>query len=60
MYDAMDIVEIGQAFEHSECDLGNNVYVNGAYSLVNAIQRSLVHELHADTDVGVREERAVE
>lgn len=60
MNDAMDIVEISQAFKDSECNLGDDFDVNRTYSLVDTIQRALVCEFHANTDIRVGEKGAVE
>ena len=58
--DTVDVVQIREALEHGESDLGDHLDVDGADLFVYAVERALVHELHADADVGVGEERAVE
>jgi hypothetical protein len=60
MDDAMDIIEICQAFEHSQGDLADDVDIDGANLFVDTVEGALVHGLHADADVGVGDESAVE
>ena len=60
MNNPMHIIQIRQALEHRQRDLAHNINLNRANLLVYPVQRALVHELHADADVGVRYERAVE
>ena len=59
MDDAVDIIKICQAFQHSQSDLANDVDVDGANLLVDTVKRSLVHVFHADADVGIGEEGAI-
>ena len=54
--DMVDLVEVGQALEHGEGDLADNVDVDGAYALVYGVERALVGEFHADADVWIGEE----
>jgi len=58
--DPMNIVQVRQPLQHGQCDLPYDIDVNGTNLLVNPVQRSLIHELHADADIGIRDERAVE
>lgn len=58
--DAMDIVEICQAFQDSQCNLANDVDIDWANFLVDTVQRALIRELHADADIWIRQKRAVE
>ena len=51
--DAMDIIEISQPFKNSQGDLSDNIDINWTNLLVDAIQRTFVHELHTDADVGI-------
>lgn len=60
MDDAMDIIQIRQAFQHGESDLTDNINVDSANLLVDTIQGALVHEFHAYADVGICEECPVE
>lgn len=73
MYDAMSIVQVDEAFQDRLCDLANNVNVDSTMLSVYPIQRSAmrqlnsvnsrsppVHALHADTNVRVRQKRAIE
>jgi hypothetical protein len=60
MDDAMDIIEIRQTFKDSQSDLADNLDINWANLLVNAIQRPFVHEFHADADVRIGKEGAPE
>jgi len=53
MDDAVDIIEICQAFKHSQSDLADNIDINWANLLVNAIERAFVHEFHANANVGI-------
>lgn len=57
---AMDIVEVCQAFQDGQRNLPNNINIDWAYFLVDSIQRALVRALHADADIGIREKGAVE
>ena len=54
------VVQVGEPLEHCQRDLSDHVDVDGANLLVNAVQRALVHVLHADADVRIRYESAVE
>ena len=53
MDDTMDIIEIRQTFKDSQSNLADNLDINCANLLVNAIQRTFVHEFHTDADVGI-------
>jgi hypothetical protein len=55
----MNVVQVRQPLQHSQCDLTHNVDVDGSNLLVNPVQRTLIHKLHADADIGVRDECAV-
>jgi len=55
----VSVKEVSESFEHGMCDLSDNLYINGAL-LVNPIKGTLVHELHTNTDVRIRQKRAVE
>ena len=59
MDNAMHVVEISQSFKHSNGDLPHDLDVNGADFLVYPVERALVHEFHADADIGLGEIRAV-
>jgi hypothetical protein len=39
-------------------DLPHGTNVDGSNLLVNLVQRSLIHKLHANSNVGIRDERA--
>jgi hypothetical protein len=56
----MNIIEVCQSLENRECDFANDIDINRPDFLVYAIQRTLVRELHANADVWVCKERAVE
>ena len=58
MDDAMDIIEIRQAFKDSQSDFADNIDINWANLLVNAIQRTFVHEFHTDANVGISKKGA--
>ena len=60
MDDTVNVVEVSESFEHGMGDLGNDLYVDWADAFVNPIKGTLIHELHADANIGVRQERAVE
>ena len=53
MDDTMDIIEIRQTLKDSQSNLADNLDINCANLLVNAIQRTFVHEFHTDADVGI-------
>ena len=53
MDDAMDIIEICQTFKDSQSNLSDNFDINWANLLVNAVQRTFVHEFHTDANVGI-------
>lgn len=55
MNDAMDVVKIGEAFQHCQRDHSNHVNVDGSNLFVDSIQRAFVHKLHANADVRVGE-----
>ena len=59
MNDAVNVIEVCEAFEDGNCDLGYDLDVDRAYPLVDTVERTLVHKLHTDADVGVGQERAV-
>jgi hypothetical protein len=58
--DAMDVIEINQALQHCVSDPGDDIDWDGPLPLVYSIQGSLVHELHADADVGIGYECSIE
>ena len=60
MDDTVSVVEVSESFEHGMCDLGDNLDINGAYLLINPIEGTLVHKLHTNADVRIRQKRAVE
>lgn len=60
MNDAVHVVQIRQSLEHRQGDEGDDIDVDGAYSLVDAVERALVHELYAHADIRVGQVRAVE
>jgi hypothetical protein len=51
--DTVNIIEICEAFEDGMRDISYDLDVDRAYPLVNTVERTLVHKLHADADVGV-------
>ena len=59
MNDTVNIIEICEAFKDSKCDLGYNLDIDRAYPLVDTVERTLVHKLHANADVGIGQKRAV-
>ena len=60
MNDTVNVIEVSESLEHRICDLSDHLNINGAYLFVNPIKGSLVHELHTDADVRIRQKRAVE
>lgn len=58
--DPMNIVQVRQPLQHSQGDFPHDINVDGSNLLVNPVQRSLIHKFHANANVGVRDERAVE
>lgn len=60
MDDPVNVVQICQPLQNGQSNVPNNVDINGSNIFVNAVQGTLVHELHAYTDIGVRYVRAVE
>ena len=59
MDDTVNVIEVCEAFEDSKCDLGYDLDIDRAYPLVDTVERTLVHKLHANADVGIGQERAV-
>ena len=59
MNDTVNVIEVCEAFEDGQCDLGYDFDIDRAYPLVDTIERTLVHKLHTDADIGVGQERAV-
>ena len=53
MDDTMDIIEICQTFKDSQSDLSDNIDINWANLLVDAIQRTFIHEFHTDANIGI-------
>lgn len=60
MDDAMDIIKICQSFQHGQGNLAHDVYIYRANFLVDTVQRALIHEFHADTDIWIGDECTVE
>ena len=60
MNDPMNIIQVSQPFQHTQRDLPYDIDINRSNLLVNAVQRSPIHILHANANVGIRDERAVE
>jgi len=58
--DAVGIIKVRQTLKYGQSNLAHNIDINRTYFLVNPIQRSLIHKLHADADIRVRKECAVE
>ena len=58
--DTVDIVQVGEALKDSERYLPNDIDINGSDLLVDTVEGALIHELHADADVRVGDEGAVE
>lgn len=56
----MNVVEVSESFEHGVRDSGNNLNIDGTDAFINPIKGTLVHELHADANIRIRQERAVE
>ena len=56
----MNVVEVSESLEHGMRDFGNDLDIDGTDSLINPIKGTLVHELHAVANIGIRQERAVE
>ncbi len=60
MYDPVSVVEVGEAFEYSMCNLGDDLDIDWADTFINSIEGALVHELHADANVRIGQKRAEE
>jgi hypothetical protein len=60
MDDTMNVVEVSESFEHGVRDFGDDLDIDGTDAFINPIKGTLVHELHADANIGIRQERAVE
>lgn len=58
--DPMYIIKIDQPFENAGRDLSDDVDGNWTSSFVDSVKRALIHELHADANIGIRNESAVE
>jgi len=58
--DTMNVVEVSESFEHGVRNFGDDLDIDGADAFINPIKGTLVHELHTDANVGIRQERAVE
>ena len=52
MNNPVDVVEIRQTFQDGHCEHGDDFYLNWADFFVYPIERSLVHKLHANADIG--------
>jgi hypothetical protein len=53
VYNPVSVVEVGEAFEHSMCNLGDDLDIDWADTFINSIEGALVHELHADANVRI-------
>jgi len=51
--DPTNIVQVLQPLQHGQCGLPNDININGSNLLVDPAKQPLVHELHADADVGI-------
>ena len=60
MDDAMDVVKVCEALQHGESNLAHNANIDRTMLLVDPIEGSLVHELHANADVWVGNEGTIE
>src|SRR6266850_3419354 len=60
MNDTVNVIEIRESFKHGVCNLGNDLDVDGADAFVYPIKGTLIHKLHADTNVRIRQEGTVE
>ena len=60
MNDTMDIVQICESFEYGVRDLGDYLDVDGTDAFIYPIKGTLIHKLHADANVRIRQESAVE
>lgn len=60
MDDAVDIIKICQAFQDSQSDLADDVDIDWANLLVDAVERSFVHIFHTNADVGIGKEGPIE
>jgi hypothetical protein len=60
MNDTVNVIEICESFEYGVCDLGDDLDVDGADAFIYPIKGTLIHKLHADTNVRIRQEGAVE
>lgn len=58
--DTMNVVEVSKSLEDGVRDLGDDLNIDGADAFIDPIEGTLVHELHADANVGIRQECAVE
>jgi hypothetical protein len=58
--DAVNIIEISESLEHGMRNPGDNLDVDRTNALIDPIKGTLVHELHADANVRIGQERAVE
>ena len=56
MDDSVNIIKIHQPFQYRMSNHANNIDVNRSNALVDHIERTLVHKLHADTYIRFGEE----
>jgi hypothetical protein len=60
MDDAVDIIQICETLQDSQCHLANDFDVDWAHLLVNAVQGAFIHELHANANVRIGYKCAIE
>ena len=60
MNNSMNIIKIRKALEYSQSNFPYDVDVYRSNLLVNAIEGTLIHEFHADTDIWIGDESAIE
>lgn len=60
MNDTVNVIEIRESFKHGVCNLGDDLDVDGADAFIDPIKGTLIHKLHADTDVRIRQKGTVE
>lgn len=58
--DAVNVVEIGETFEYCMRNLGDDLEVDRADAFIDPIKGTFIHKLHADANVWIRQESAVE
>ena len=57
--DPMTTVKVCQPLQHSQRDLPYDANVDESNLLANPVQQFLIHKLHANANVGIRDERAI-